>query len=391
MLRIFRVSGLFIIMKIAIDISQIVYPSTGVATFTMELVKQILQKDKDNQYLLFGMALSQMDRLNDFYNICKRINNNVVKKFIPLPEKLSNFLFNKIRYPDLFKFTNQVDIYHSSDWIQLPADCRKITTIHDLVIKKYPELSDPYIVNTHEKRLQWVKKECDLVVADSISTKKDIIKYISIHENKIEVVYPGINDIFIPCDHQEISRVKNRYGLLDDYILSVGTIEPRKNLKRTVEAFGQFMHHQLISSLGKPVELIIIGKTGWGNDIKPIKGTRILGMVESIDLPAIYSGAKMFVYPSLYEGFGLPVIEAFSCGCPVITSDRGSLEEISGGASQLVDPDNSEDIAVKMVKVFIDKSLRNDLISKGIKQANNFSWEKTADGYISSYQKIFKQ
>lgn len=376
-------------MKVVIDISQIVYSGTGITTFTVELVKQILKKDKVNEYLLFGMTLSHMDKLNDFFLSCKRIRNDISKKFIPLPEKLSNFLFNKIRYPDLMKITGPADVYHSSDWIQLPAECKKITTVHDLVIKKYPELSDPYIVETHEKRLQKVRNECDLVIADSFSTRNDIMKYIFIPEKKIDVVYPGVNGSFVPCNEREIARVKNRYGLLDDYILSVGTMEPRKNLKRTVEAFSQFMHHQLIASSGKPVELIIVGKTGWGNELKPVKGVRILGMVESIDLPAIYSGAGMFVYPSLYEGFGLPVVEAFACGCPVITSDRGSLAEISNGAAQLADPQNSEDIAVKMVKVFIDKSLRENLISRGIKQAGNYSWEKTADGYIESYNKIY--
>lgn len=375
-------------MKIAIDISQITYEGTGVANYTKELVRNLLKVDKKNEYILFGTSFRGRAILQDYGNTVSDLSEKVSFKFLPLPQTFGNFLWNRIHRVNIETFLGKIDIFHSSDWIQPPTLAKKVTTVHDLVVYKYPETSHPQIVETQKRRLFWVKREVDVVLADSFSTKQDLVRILNFDPSKIKVIYPGVGDEYKPAGEKEITRVKQKYGLFSEYILAVGTREPRKNLKRVVATFERFSHHPLITAREKPVELIIVGKVGWGDQFAPRKYVRLLGYVEQGDLPALYSGAAVFVYPSLYEGFGLPVIEAMACGTPVVTSDRGSLKEITNGCALLVDPEMEDDIAVKLTKVVVDSNLRSELIKKGKENAANFNWEKTAKQIKEVYEKV---
>ncbi len=377
-------------MKIAIDISQLVYEGTGVANYTNQLVRNIVAQDHDNEYLLFGMSLRKNKYLLDYFKSIESVNTNVVCKFISLPQSVGNFLWNKLHIFNLDSIIGKVDIFYSSDWIQPPINAKKITTVHDLVIYKYPETSHPDIVNTQKRRLYWVKKECDLVISDSEASKKDMVDILRFDPNKVEVIYPGIDKIFIPSNNDDITRVKQKYGLFDEYILFVGTMEPRKNLQKTIQAFEKLLNNPLISSRKKPLQMVITGNTGWGDMPKMSRFIHNLGLIPRNDLPAIYSGASMFVYPSLYEGFGLPVVEAMSCGCPVITSDRGSLKEITSDSAIFVDPQDEDDIAIKMTKIIIDNNLRQSLIKKGLLNAARFNWQDTVKKIIAQFDKLQK-
>lgn len=375
-------------MKIAIDISQICYEATGVATYTRRLVESLLAIDKTNEYILFGLAFRQRKIIEDFFKTCQNINRKVLPRFYSIPQGMANFFGNSLHYPDIKLLTGNIDLFHSSDWIQPNISVKRITTVHDLVIKKYPELSDPYIVSTQEKRLYWVRTECDTVIADSEATKKDLVDILKLDGKKIEVIYPGVEKSFIKASDSEIDLVKKKYDLTDDYILAVGTIEPRKNIKRVISAFDEFCHHSLISSYKKPIQLVLAGNMGWERGIKPLKNLKILGRIPTADLPSLYSGAELFVYPSLYEGFGLPVLEAMACETPVITSSRGSLKEVAGDAALLVDPEETSDITTSMVRLFIDSELRNSMIKKGKQQTENFKWENTGRKMLECYQKL---
>lgn len=376
-------------MKIAIDISQIVHEGTGVATYTDQVVRNLLKIDKDNEYLLFGISLRKFRILQDYIHELSSLNKNLKGQFFHIPPKIGEFLWNKLHLLNLENLIEEVDIFHSSDWIQPPTHVKKVTTVHDLLVYKYPQVSHPHIVETQKKRLHWVKRECDVVITDSYETKKELIDILYFPEEKIEVIYPGISEKFTPSKKEEIAKVKQKYGLYDDYVLTVGTIEPRKNLKGTVSAFGQFMNHSVVSVRKKPLELVIVGKFGWGEKPETAKYIKILGYVDENDLPGIYSGASMFVYPSYYEGFGFPVLEAMACGCPVITSNRGSLKEIAENNALLVDPDLSEDIGVKMTQLYVDEHLRSELINKGKLNAQKYKWEKTAREILAVYTKLY--
>lgn len=375
-------------MKIAIDISQIAHEGTGVTTYTDQLVRNLLKADTQNDYLLFGISLRKFNKLADYFTEIKSLNKNVSSRFFHIPPKAGEFLWNRLHLITIENLIDDVDIFHSSDWIQPPSRAKKITTVHDVAVYKYPEISHPYIVETQKRRLRWVKKECDKVLADSQFTREELINSLNFEEELVEVVYPGISEKFTPADTAQIAAVKQKYGLYDDYILTVGTIEPRKNSKGVIAAFTQFMRHTLIASRKEPIELVIVGKFGWGEKLQSIKYIKALGYVDENDLPSLYSGASMFVYPSFYEGFGFPVLEAMNCGCPVITSNRGSLEEIAQQSALLVDPELTDDIAMKMTQLFIDADLRKELIEKGKKNAQKYKWEKTAEEVLNIYKKL---
>ena len=248
-----------------------------------------------------------------------------------------------------------------------------------MVIYRLPHSSDSQIISTQKIRLKHVKKECQIIIADSISTKNDIIEILEIDAKKISVIYPGVNESFKEIDDKSKELILKKYNLKTPFILAVGKNDPRKNLGRVIKAFKK---------LTIPANLVIVGSDGWGEDLIREDKVTILKNIEAIDLPAIYGTASMLVYPSLYEGFGLPVIEAQKCGCPVITSQSGSLKEVVGDSALFVDPFSVNDISAKILKLFNDQILRKKLISSGIVNAERFSWEKAATNIIRIYESL---
>ncbi len=375
-------------MKIAIDVSQIVYEGTGVANYTYQLVKKLISIDRENRYLLFGLSLRQKSILISFFEELKILNNTIETKIIPLPQRLGNFIWNNLHIYKLENMIGDFDLYHSSDWIEFPTRSKKVTTIHDLIILKHPYLSHPDIVKTQKRKLNWVAKETDLILADSLSTKADIEKYLKVKTGKIEVVNPGIDKIYQPQSTEAVNWIRHKYQIPGEYILMVGTLEPRKNLELVITAFERFLNHSLISSRRKPIEMVVAGKYGWGEKPAANKNIKLLGYVDKKELPSLYSGAKVLIYPSLYEGFGLPVLEAMACGCPVISSNQGSLKEIVNEAALLVDTQTGEDITNKLTQIFIDEDLRKALIEKGLNNVRKFDWDRSAEKIISLYNKL---
>jgi glycosyltransferase involved in cell wall biosynthesis len=267
----------------------------------------------------------------------------------------------------------QVDVFHASNWTLPKTQAAVVTTIHDLTFLKYPQEHLPYYIDAHKRQLERAKNKATAIIAVSQSTKNDLVNY-GLAADKIRVVYEAAGKIFKPVKGE---AVKKKYQLDKPFILSVGTLEPRKNLDRLIEAWQK---------LDNRPELVIVGKFGWGEGIKPIKGVRLMGFVPDEDLPRFYSAAKAFVYPSLYEGFGLPVVEALSCGCPVVTSNRSSLPEVGGEAAVYVDPESAASIAHG-----IEEAIKSatQLKKAGLEQAKKFSWEKTARETLAIYKDVY--
>lgn len=378
-------------MRIAIDISQIVYEGTGVATYTRNLVESLLRLDKKNEYILFGVAFRHLDILENFFSKAQEIRPNVLKKFIFIPPTLANIIWNSWHILPVELLVGPIDIFHSSDWTAPPTNAKKVTTIHDLVVFTFPQTSDSHIISTQKRRLQWVKREIDCIISDSYATRDDVVRILKIPKEKIQVLHPGISKEFTPQPKSEIERVKRKYALFDDYLLNVGTMEPRKNLPILFEAFAEFETHSLIRALRKPIELVITGKAGWGGEkLTSRKFIRFIGYVDQKDLPALYSGAREFIYPSLYEGFGIPVLESMACGCPVITSERGSLRELVNGHGLTIDPADSHDISQKMVQCMVDGELRYKLVKDAKTYIARFNWISYARKMIGIYGTIGK-
>lgn len=335
---------------VGMDISQTAHFG-GVAIYTRELAKQLLKiKDLDMHY--FYSSLRKPFKFN--------LTN--VKSY-KLPPTLFELLFNKLRNVSIEKFLGPLDVFHSSDWIQPPSQAKKVTTYHDVVPLKYPKWSHPKIVSVHKRRLNLVEREVDKIIAVSKSTKQDLLEVSKIPEEKIVVIYEGVGEQFKPQSEKDIFEFKKRMNLPDQFILAMGGVGERRNLKKIKEA-----------------------SEGYG---LIISGENIPSLAYE-ELPLLYCSAKMLLYPSFYEGFGLPILESMACGTPVITSNTSSMPEVGGEATLYVDPDNIDDIKKKVKILMKDKRLREDLIKKGVEQAKKFSWEKAANQTAEVYRSLIK-
>ncbi len=378
-------------MKVGIDITPIIYEGTGVGTYTRELVRHLLQIDSDTHYLFFAATLRGRKKIDEFLDGLSIYANFSIKTY-PLPPLVTEMVWNQWHSFPIEKLLGNVDVFHSWDWQQPPAEKAKlVTTIHDLTVLKFPEEHQAKTIAVHRRRLNWVKNEATAIIADSNATRLDIINLLNIDPAKIHTIYLAASQEYLNFNHQEltirqqaISKVREKYNIKGDYILSVGTREPRKNLSSAIEAFGK-LHNPNLS-------FVIIGRFGWGKKLTEIERShttgniKILGFVEPQDLPALYAAAKVFVYPSLYEGFGLPIVESMSVGCPVVTSDRGSLKEVAGEAAVMVNPEDSDSIAAGIKTALGDTA--NSLINAGYKQAQKFSWEQTAKQTLAVYKSL---
>jgi glycosyltransferase involved in cell wall biosynthesis len=259
---------------------------------------------------------------------------------------------------------------------------RSVVTVHDLGYLYYPQahrLLDRLYLDLSTR---YNARAASHLIADSSATKRDLIERYGTAPDKITVVYPGYdNTAFRPVrDEEAIKAVKTKYNIAGDYILFVGTLQPRKNLTRLIEAFSNPQYP--ISN----IQLLISGKKGWlyeaifqrVEELELAGRVVFTGYVPEAELPALLSGARLFILPSLYEGFGLPVLEAMACGTPVVCSNVSSLPEVAGDAAVLVDPLDVEGLAAAMERVLGDEELRAELIERGFEQARKFSWEKCA-------------
>lgn len=374
-------------MKICIDVSAIIY-GTGVSVYTKNLVENLLKIDKPslprrlgkrsladfagnkNEYILFGGSLRRSGELKGILNNLKGRSFQV--KILPFPPAFANFIWNRLHVVSIEKLVGKIDVFHSSDWAQPPTSAFKVTTIHDLVPIKFPELTDSRVVSAHRARLNWVKKEVDRVIVPSKTTFEDVIG-LGIDEKKVKVIAEAPDPIFRPAKKVEVERVKRKYRISGNYILGVG-VNPRKNTLRIIEAYEKLKAESNL-------KLVIVGHSYM--KIVPPRGVIMIGHVEKTDLPILYSGAQVLVYPSLYEGFGLPILEAFSCNTPVVTSNIGSMKEVGKSAAILVDPESVDSIKEGIIKALTSRLV---LVAKGLKKVKGYTWEKAARETLKVYQ-----
>ncbi len=356
-------------MKIAIDISQIVY-ETGVSVYTQNLVKNLLEIDNQNEYILFGGSGRKLDYLKNF---TKNLKGNFKAKFFPTPPILSDFIFNKLHVLSVENLIGKVDVFHSSDWTQPKSSAFKVTTIHDLAPILFPQYTHPRINKVHKRRLAWVKKEVNRIIVPSQSIKNDLTN-LGFSKAKIRVISEAVDEIFMPQSKQKIKNLKVKYNIKNDYLLSVG-VGGRKNTQRLIEAFNK-----LDSAYN--LQLVLIGNNF---EFKNQKNIIFTGHVSKSDLSIFYSGAKALIYPSIYEGFGLPILEAFAMNCPVVTSNTGSLKELANSYAYLCDPESVNSIADA-----IDKIIKNPqkYTEKAYKKSKEFSWQKTAKETLRIYEEF---
>lgn len=349
-------------MKIGIDISQVVYKGTGVGRFVEGLIGAICKHNANHEWIFFFSSLRQ-NLKKDMQNSIKTREFQLLK--LPLPLKLLSTVWNDLHIGPITSLLGKLDWFITSDWVEPPATCKKATVVHDLTVFKHPETVDSHILKTQRKRLHWISKESSLIFTDSDTTKQDVKTYLPQIQAPVIRIYPGVE---IPSvDINLVKSIRQKLNLKKDFILTVGKLEPRKNIPRLVEAFRK-------TNLPE-TELVIVGGYGWGQHVQPQKRVKVLGYVDDMTLHALYRICLFFVYPSIWEGFGYPVVEAMKHGAPITTSNTSSLKEIAEGAGLLFNPQDVNDISHCLRLLATNKKLRNEMKRKSLKRAETFSWK----------------
>jgi glycosyltransferase involved in cell wall biosynthesis len=285
----------------------------------------------------------------------------------------------------------KIDLIHNPDQIPFFSKKKNIATVFDLTPIIFPkehnrkrELITRYILPLY-------LRNTNKIITISQNTKIDIIKYFKIPEEKIKVIHLAANENYVPIDKYESTKIAKKYGVNNKFIIYVGTLEPRKNIPNLLKSYN------ILKNYGINHKLIITGKKGWKykeifetiEKLKLQNDVIFTGYVPDEDLPGLYNAADLFVYPSLYEGFGLPPLEAMQCGTPVITSNTSSLPEVVGDAGIMVDPYDIDGLASKMYEVLTNEDLRNNMSKKGIERAKLFSWKKCAEEHLKVYEEVY--
>ncbi|MBK9121853.1 MAG: glycosyltransferase family 4 protein [Chloroflexi bacterium] len=267
---------------------------------------------------------------------------------------------------------------------------RSVITIHDVIPLSFPGVSTRMDSLIYRHWLPFAARRVDRVLTVSEPSSADIRRHLGVKPDRIEVIAPGVNAQFRAASTADTSSVREKYDLPERFILSVGNVEERKNVRRVIEAYAQIRRSDL------PHKLVIVGPHNWrfseiieAADLSAYRDdVRFTGYVDAADLPAIYRAAEVFAFPSLYEGFGLPVIEAMAAGTPTVTSNRSSLPEAAGDAALTVDPEDSSAIANAVTRLLTDPALADDLRTRGIARAAEFTWERMARAVLNSYLAI---
>ena len=374
--------------RIALDYTSAIQQTGGIGRYTRELTGALASIDSSNSYRLFvaGSKSTELPALpgENFSWRSTRVSSKWLARLwrragIPLP---------------IETVTGPVDLYHATDFVLPPtrSATRTLLTVHDLSFVRVPSAASPPLKAYLDAVVPQSVEEADHILADSEATKADLIELYRTPEDKITVLYSGVNHRFRRVDDADaFQRMRLKYGLANiRYILSVGTVQPRKNFSRVVEAL------LALRQAGHDLNYVIAGGSGWLEDELQAtinrtgmgKYVHLLGLVDDGDLPALYSGARMLAMVSLYEGFGLPVLEAMACGTPVLTSNLSSLPEVGGNAALQVDPHDSKAIHEAILRLETEAATRMRLIMAGYQQAQRFSWERAAQQLKSIYDEI---
>lgn len=373
-------------MIIGIDVSSVCY-QTGVSNYTLNLIRNLLKIDSKNHYKLFFSSL-RLPLPSTIKSLS--VHKNVSIYHFRLPPTLLQILWNQLHFFPIELFIGKCDIFHTSDWTQPPTfKAKTITTIHDLTPFLYPQWHHPKVINAHRRKMFWASRKCLHFICVSKNTQNDLLKlFPNINICRTSVIYEAAESKYgqflklnSSLQQKKKDIIKKQYGL-ENFILAQGTREPRKNLDRLVTAFLSFKEKYPKSK----IELAITGKYGWGKDLKITNNCiKILGFIPEKDMVALHASALCLIYPSLYEGFGLPLVKSLKVGTPIITSNTSSMPEITGNAALLIDPTSTIEIQKNLEKIIHSQKLRQELSRKGIKQAQKFSWLKTATQTLQIY------
>ena len=372
-------------MRIGIDYTSAVRQRAGIGRYTRSLVGALAELDHSNNYVLFSAGRDLEARAWP---------SNYKLRELPLTDRHMAIVWQRLRLPvPVELITGRLDVFHSPDFVLPPVRrARAALTVHDLSFMRCPECSSPQLLDYLMNAVPRSVSRADLLLADSVCTRQDLIELLRVPEDRIVVICPGVDPRFAPQpEGGRAEAVLRRYGIRRPYILGLGTLQPRKNFPRLIRAYGD-----LKSTHHLPHQLVIGGGNGWlyegiGETINELglrEDVLLPGFVADEDLPVLYSAAEVFAFPSLYEGFGIPVLEAMACGTPVVTSSTSSLPEVAGDAALLVPPEDTDALADALWRLLEDGALRDQLRSRGLERARLFTWRSAAQSLLCAFERI---
>ncbi len=373
---------------VGINAVPILSPLTGVGQYTYRLITELQQMLPHKPWLFYGTSWDSEIRTAPPPGA--RELNNAIKRLMPHPHLITRFL-KQARFSS-GATKHRISLYHEPAFLAYRFKGPSVVTVHDLSWVRHPETHPAERLREMNRFMPKVIEHATHIIVDSDFVRGEVINHYSVPHERVTTVLLGVGAEFRPYASAESSVVLAQFGLEHGkYQLAVGTLEPRKNLSTVIAAF-----ERLPESIRQRFPLVIVGMNGWGmeNFSKNFQHmiargeVRLLGYVSQKELPALYSGARLFIYPSLYEGFGLPPLEAMACGVPVIASNRASLPEVVGDAGLLVEPMDDMVISMHMQSLIDDSTLHARLSKAGLDRASAFTWRKFAHETIAVYKKI---
>jgi glycosyltransferase involved in cell wall biosynthesis len=371
-------------MKILLDARTVGKRFSGVGNYVLELVRALGRLDED---LHVHLCVRGPSRLRD-------LSLDARFRLLEAPFSHENHplgdLWEDLVLPRRARSLG-VDVLHGPAFL-IPTratDAARVVTIHDLVAFTHPKT----IPRKYALYMRWLIRRAvgatDRIITVSESVREDVIRRLKADPERVDCIRLGVSERFTPPDEEEVARVRRAHALHAPYLLFVGNLEPRKNLPGLVEAF-----RRVVARHDGPLDLAVAGQVAWKSDaLLPAmrardvsERVRALGYVPPEDLPALYAGAEVFVFPTFWEGFGLPVLEAMACGAPVVASRVASIPEVAGDAAVLVDPESPDSISEAILRVLTSPELRDGLRRQGRERAIAFTWEQTARATLTTYR-----
>ncbi len=377
-------------MRIGINALFLNRQTTGSGQYIRHLVQELAKIGEENHYLLY--LEPGLEENNDFQ--LPTSGFRVVRTPGPrLGRNLAKVWFEQVAFPRFCR-REGVDLAHVPYFASpLAPTTPTVVTVHDLIPLLLPAYRGSVAVRLYTRLVAAAARRADLVLTDSRASKEDIVRHLRIPPERVQAIYLAADDIFRPVeDGGRLERVRDKYNLPPGYVLYLGGFDRRKNVPTLLKAFSRVVAGDLYlvvaGRLPEKDTAFFPDPRRWAQKLNLGERVVFTGWVAEEDKPALYSGALLFVFPSLYEGFGLPPLEALACGTPVVASRAGSLPEIVGEGGILIDPEDVESLVAAMRKLLSDENLRAELREKGLAHAATFSWEKTARETLEAYQQV---